>query len=200
MDDLPDLITELTSGDDRRAVDAVERLSALGASALPAVKELFDCQDPDTRWWATWALAEIQDPQVPFLLKKALGDPDLGVRQAAALALRKHPDPEAIPDLIAILEGANPGVTIPCDPTLMHLTVAALIAAGEMAVPDLIRLLQNGSQPARVMAARALALIGDKRAIPALSAALDSDSAVLEYWAAEGLERMGVGMTFLRPG
>jgi hypothetical protein len=28
---------------------------------------------------------------------------------------------------------------------------------------------------------------------------LDSDSAVLEHWASEGLEKMGVGMSFFSP-
>jgi HEAT repeat protein len=48
-------------------------------------------------------------------------------------------------------------------------------------------------------AMRALALIGDQRSIPLLFEALDSDSMLMEYWANEGLERMGVGMIFYKP-
>jgi HEAT repeat protein len=58
--------------------------------------------------------------------------------------------------------------------------------------------MESGSHIARLEAARALASIGDTRAIPALFDALD-DSALLEYWANEGLERMGVGMCFFSP-
>ena len=53
-----------------------------------------------------------------------------------------------------------------------------------------------GTQSARLEPAPALALIGDPSAIPALFAALDEGSALLEHWASQGLERMGVGMKF----
>jgi HEAT repeat protein len=201
MDDLQALLAEIVSGDDRRAEAAVHGLSACGTVVLPALRLLLASPDPDARWWATWALSEIRDPQVPALLKEGLSDPELSVRQAAALALRQQPNPEAIPDLITMLESApqSNGAMPERDPVLAHLAAAALIAAGDAAVPGLIRTLENGSQAARALAARCLAAIGDKRAIPALYAALDSDSAVVEYWAAEGLEKMGVGMTFLKP-
>ncbi len=196
MDEPQSLLAEITSGDDRRAEAAVKKLSALGAEALPALKDLLASPDADARWWATWSLAEIRHPQVPPLLKAALHDAQLSVRQAAALALRQQPSPEAIPDLIDILNSAG---LEEHDPALAHLAVAALIAVGETAVLPLIQILESGSQAARILAARALAMIGDKRAIPALFASLDTGSAVLEHWAAEGLERMGVGMTFLKP-
>jgi HEAT repeat protein len=48
-------------------------------------------------------------------------------------------------------------------------------------------------------AARALALIGDQRAIPALFALLSEDSVMLDYWANEGLDKMGAGMVYLIP-
>jgi hypothetical protein len=44
-----------------------------------------------------------------------------------------------------------------------------------------------------------LAQIGDPRSIPALFTALDEDSALMEYWASEGLEKMGVGIVFFEP-
>ena len=44
-----------------------------------------------------------------------------------------------------------------------------------------------------------LAKIGDERAIPVLFEALDDSSALIEYWASEGLEKMGVGMVFYKP-
>ena len=45
---------------------------------------------------------------------------------------------------------------------------------------------------------RALAMIGDQRAIGTLFTALDDPSAIVEYWADEGLVRMGIGMVFFK--
>ena len=52
---------------------------------------------------------------------------------------------------------------------------------------------------ARLEAVRALSKIGDQRSIPALFECLDDSSALIEYWAGEGLEKMGVGMVFYKP-
>ena len=51
----------------------------------------------------------------------------------------------------------------------------------------------------RIEAARALAFIGDSRAIPYLFQLLNEDSMILDYWANEGLDRMGVGMIYVQP-
>ncbi len=80
-----------------------------------------------------------------------------------------------------------------------ELAGGALAANGSPALPALLEALQNGSQAARLIAVRALAEIGDTESIPALFAALSESSALMEYWAAQGLERMGVGMTFFDP-
>jgi HEAT repeat protein len=113
------------------------------------------------------------------------------VGQCAALALRYQADPDAIPTLIQAL-------SLP-DRLMARLAADALIATGEESVPALIEVMQNNSQPARLEAARALGEIGDPRAIPALFNALGDDSAILEHWAGEGLEKMGVGMVFFNP-
>jgi HEAT repeat protein len=75
----------------------------------------------------------------------------------------------------------------------------ALVAAGGDAVTALLEVLQTFPHQARLEAARGLGLIGDTRAIPELFKALDGESALLEHWAGEGLERMGVGMVFYSP-
>jgi HEAT repeat protein len=191
MDDYEHLLAELTSGEDGRAEAAVHSLSRFGSQVLPSLQELLASPDADLRWWVTWALAEIKDPLVPDLLAKELHDPALVVRQCAALALRQQPAAEAIPDLIFALQEN--------DPTLAHLAAASLVAVGEKAVPALLEILEKGPQQARLEAIRALALIGDERSLQALYSALDDESALIEYWANEGLERMGVGMTFFKP-
>jgi HEAT repeat protein len=75
----------------------------------------------------------------------------------------------------------------------------ALAAIGSQTVPLLLDAMQNGEHIVRLEAVRALAKIGDESAIPALFEALDDRSALIEYWANEGLEKMGVGMVFYKP-
>jgi HEAT repeat protein len=191
MPDLQSILGSLTSGDDQRAEAAIKEIAALGSDAVPLLRRLLSSSEPDSRWWAVRALAEIPSPETPSLLLEALNDPDISVSQCAALALRRQPIPQAIPDLIATLD--HP------DRLLAHLAADALIAQGEAAVPDLLDALENGPPPVRLEAVRALALIEDQRAIPALFKILDEDSALLEYWAETGLDRMGVGMIFFKP-
>ncbi len=191
MPELDSIIAELTSGDDERAETAIRTAAAQGAGSIPLLRQLLANPSPDARWWTIWALAGIQDPQVFPLLMQGLQDEAIPVRECAALALRQHPDPQAIPDLIAALSVE--------DQILAHLAMAALVAIGEPAVLPLIDVLENGPHRAQLEALQALARIGDKRSIPALYAVLDKDSALMEYWASEGLEKMGVGMSFFKP-
>jgi HEAT repeat protein len=192
---LEDYLAELTSGDDQRAEQAAQGLAGLPDERLPKVLEvlqkLLAAPDADHRWWAVRALAALTHPQAPELLISALEDGDASVRQCAALGLRLRPNPQAAPFLVAALDDA--------DHLVAELAADALAAIGEAAVPILLEVMQNGARPARLEAVRALATIGDPRAIPALFAALDQDSALMEYWASEGLERMGVGMLFFKP-
>ena len=191
MYDQQTLLSELLSGDDRRAETAARQLASHGESAIPALRDLLASADPETRWWALRSLAEINHPQVSLLLPPSLHDPDPAVRQCAALALRQQPTPQVIPDLIACLDAE--------DRLLAHLAADALVAAGPQAVPALLETMQNGPQPARLEAVRALALLKDQRAIPVLFHALDDESALVTHWADEGLQRMGVGMVFFKP-
>jgi HEAT repeat protein len=46
---------------------------------------------------------------------------------------------------------------------------------------------------------RALALIADERSVPTLFDALDDDAILVNYWANEGLERLGIGIQFYSP-
>lgn len=192
MDRLQTLMAELVSGNDEHADLAARKLAFQGPDAIPLLLELLASPDPERRWWAVRTLAEITEPQVLQLLLNALHDPDLSVRQCAALALRKRPSPQAIPDLIECLEEK--------DHLLVRLAADALVTIGSEAVPALLEIMDHGSQASRLGAVRALAMIGDYSTISALCAVLDDGSALVEYWASEGLERMGVGMVFFNPG
>jgi HEAT repeat protein len=191
-------LAELVSGNDRRAEAVVNELAAMGEQALPALLRLLhendgsSPQQADRRWWALRAMAEIECPATRDALLRAVRDPDPRLRQCALVGLRLQPDERLLPQAPALLADRD-GLTA-------SLAAGALVALGELATPLLVKVLQDAPQAARLQAVRALAHIQDPRSIPVLFKALDEDSAVMEYWASEGLERMGVGMTFFRPG
>jgi HEAT repeat protein len=194
-----DLLAGL-SGDENRREEVVQRIAGLhpaGVQALyPELQAMLSAPDADRRWWAARALAALPDQDVTPELMQALADPDPAVRQCAALGLRLRPDPQAVPALIAALADA--------DALAAQLAGDALVAAGAGAVPALLAVFQPNdpaaaNQAVRIAAARALAAIGDHRSIPALFAALDDPSQIIVHWASEGLEKMGVGMSFFKP-
>ncbi len=71
--------------------------------------------------------------------------------------------------------------------------------SAQASVPLLIDRLRNGTALERARAAKALLTILDSRSIPALIAALDDESPVVEHYAAEALTRLGVGMVLVKP-
>lgn len=185
------IASDFAYGSDKIAEGTARDLARLASGDLKVYKQLLQDQRADVRWWAVRSLAEIESPEITPLLITSLDDADVSVRQCAALALQKHPDQRAISALIEMLKST--------DQLLSRLAGDALVASGGDAVPALLEVMQADHPTARIQAARALALIGDTRAIPELFNALDGDSALLEYWAGEGLEKMGVGMVFFAP-
>ena len=194
-------LAELSCGNDSRAEQAVKQISSFPQAQLQPILQslhaLLFSPISDRRWWAVRALAEIHDPRVPGWLADTLSDPDAGVRQCAALGLRQQPAAQAVPALVKALHDR--------DSLVARLAGEALAANGEPAVLPLIEVLRGSSRVptnvnphARREAARALAAIGDPRAVPALYAVLEDDSALLVYWAEQGLERMGVGMVYFK--
>lgn len=180
--------------------DELAEAAAAGFAALPEIQagevlqkllDLISAPEVDARWWGLRAIAALTHPQAPAILVKALSDEHASVRQCAALGLRMHSDIQAVPALVHALADE--------DRLVARLASDALVNIGEKAVPDLLEILNTGDQAARVETVRALAFIGDQRSIPALFAVLDDDSALIEYWANEGLERMGVGMQLFAP-
>jgi HEAT repeat protein len=186
-----DLLDELSCGDDERAEAALSHLTAWGPEVVEPLRERLSNPEAEVRWWAVRALAEVIDERVPELLVSTLTDPDKGVRWCAGLALRRHPSEKAAPALMNMLSEE--------DALTRRLAGDALVAIGSQVVPQLLETVQKGEHVARLEAVRALAKIGDERSIPTLFEALDDDSALIEYWASEGLEKMGVGMVVYKP-
>jgi HEAT repeat protein len=187
---LDELLADLTSGDETRAENAVPALVGLGEGAFPALRGLLESADADQRWWALRTLAQSSQARAEWLLP-LLDDPSAEVRQAAALGLYSHPAETAIQPLIRALSDA--------DSMVSDLACNALVAIGKPAVPLLIDVPKEGPHRMRINALRALAEIADYSAIPTLMAALEEDSAMLQHWAEEGLERLGLNMIYLKP-
>jgi HEAT repeat protein len=79
------------------------------------------------------------------------------------------------------------------------LAANALVKIGSAAVPSLIEAVTSGKQSARIHALRALAEIKDHRAIPIMMKVMQEDSALLQHWAKEGLDRLGLDMVYIKP-
>ncbi len=191
MNDLESLLGHLLGGDEIRAEGAVAGLIALDESARPALLEASRSATDDGRWWIVRTLAELPSTRtvdlVPFL-----EDPAPEVRQAAALGLGAHPDETAIPNLIRALR----------DPDSMTAALAAnaLGKLGTSSTPALLEVLAGDApQTVRVLVMRTLAELKDHRAIRTMMKALDEDSALVQHWAREGLERLGLDMVFMKP-
>lgn len=187
---LDELLADLTSGDEVRAEKAVPDLVGLGEVAFLPLRDLLNSRDADYRWWALRTLAQSPQARTEWLLP-LLNDSAPEVRQAAALGLCNHPDETATRPLIRALSDE--------DSMVSDLARSALIVIGKPAIPSLLEVLKDASQRARINALRAVAEIGDYSAIPALMAALEDDSVMLQHWAEEGLERLGLNMIYLKP-
>jgi HEAT repeat protein len=187
---LSDLLNDLTGGNETRAEAAVPALIELGERAIPALLDLTRSADVDERWWGLRVLAQSPHAQAGRLAP-FLNDPAREVRQCAALGLALKPDESAVTPLVRALNDE--------DSMVCSLAVNALVKVGGGAVPALIEVAKNASQSARIHALRALAEIRDQRAIPIMMKVMEENSVLLQHWAKEGLERLGLDMVYIKP-
>jgi len=190
VNELQRLLSELTSGDESRAESAIPALIELGNDAIPALLDLTRSPDTDSRWWALRTLAQSPLSRTEWLVP-FLSDLAPEVRQCAALGLSQKPDASATSSLVRALSDE--------DSLVCNLAVNALVKIGKDATPSLIEVVQGTRQSARIHALRALAEIRDHRAIPAMMKVMDEESALLQHWAKEGLERLGLDMVYMKP-
>jgi HEAT repeat protein len=193
MSNLAKTITMLTSGNDSQALLAADNLIEKGVKVIPALSEVVTSENSDIRWWGYRTLSGISHPNSIKLLINGLADNNIEVQKCAALGLRSNPDEQAIPPLIGLLSNH--------DALLSRLAGDSLIAIGPVATSLLIQYVEITPPNERglVEAVRALATIKDWGAISSLFKLLQSDSALVEHWANQGLENMGVGMMFFDP-
>jgi len=189
--DLQNFLNDLTSGDEGRAEDSVALLIGLGENAIPALLDLTRSSNVDSRWWALRTLAQSPHCRTEWLVPFLLNDPAPEVRQCAALGLAGKPDENVIQPLVrALSDGDN---------MVASLAGNALVKNGSAAVLSLIEIVKNAPQSVRVHALRALAEIRDHRAIPIMMKVMEEDSALLQHWAKEGLDRLGLDMVYIKP-
>lgn len=187
---MPTLFDSLVSGDDERAESAIPAIVEMGAAAIPPLLELTLLPEPDSRWWAARALAALPCAKAEHFLP-LLNDSAPEVRAAAALALSVHPDESAVPALVRALADE--------DSMTASLAANALVKIGKAAVDALLQSAQAANPSARILSLRALSEIGDHRAIPLFMKSLNEDSALLQYWAEVGLEKLGLDMVLIKP-
>lgn len=185
-----ELLAELTSGDDTRAEKSIPAIVDLGMAAIPTLLELTRAEEVDSRWWAVRALAASPHTRTENLIP-LLSDSASEVRAAAALALCNHPDESAIPALINTLSDE--------DSLTAGLAGNALVKIGNPSVPSLLTVMSEAPTGIRIIVLRALSEIRDHRAIPVMMKSLSEESAVLQYWAQEGLQRLGLDMVYGKP-
>jgi HEAT repeat protein len=190
-DPLRTFLDSLGAGDDAQTEEAASALTNVGDRALPALQSILEDPDPHKRWWGPRALAALGTDTAVKLIMATLEDPDPDVRACAVVALSNLQPREAISSLIIRLSDPSAYVG--------RLAADALSQFGETAVVALIDALEEGDTATRAGAARALRAIQPQEAILALYKALDDPSAVVTYYAEEALEKMGVGIIFLRP-
>lgn len=190
MASLQDLLNDLTGGNEVRAEAAVPGLLELGEAAIPALLDLTRSSDVDHRWWGLRVLAQSPHSKAEWLVP-FLDDPAREVRQCAVLGLAIKPEESATQPLVQALSDE--------DSMVSSLAVNALVKIGKATVPALIEVVKHASQSARIHALRALAEIKDHRAIPVMMKVMEEDSALLQHWAKEGLDRLGLDMVYMKP-
>ena len=178
------------SGDEDRAEGAVSGLVELGEEAISSLLDLTRSQDVDSRWWALRTLAQSPLCRTEWLIPFLTDDPAPEIRQCAALGLAGKPDESATQPLVQALNDE--------DGMVSSLAANALVKIGSAAVPSLIGVVTNGVQSARISALRALAEIKDHRAIPIMMKVMQEDSALLQHWAKEGLDQLGLDMVYIK--
>jgi HEAT repeat protein len=187
------LLDDLVGGDEARAEAAVSGLIDVGQEVIPALLELANSPDVDSRWWALRTLAQSPLCQTEWLVPFLVNDHAPEVRQCAALGLAIQQDPAAVDPLVRALGDA--------DSMTGNLAMNALVKLGKDAVPALIDCAKEKRSPqvARILALRALAEIRDHRAIPVMMQVMEEESVLLQHWAREGLERLGLDMVYIKP-
>lgn len=185
-------LDDLISGDDTRAEKSILQLIEFGEAAIQPLVDLTHSTDANIRFWAVRALSASPHVLTSHLIP-LLSDSMPDVRAAAALAILNHPSEEAIEALIQTLYDG--------DSLTASLAGNALVKIGASATAPLLKVMQEAKTNVRITAIRALSEIKDHRAIPIMMKCLndENESAVIQYWAVQGLNKLGLDMVYINP-
>lgn len=127
------------------------------------------------------------EPGTSRALLGALGDRSWRVRRVVAEGLARGSDESTVDALVAAVRERHR------DPAVLNSAITAIARTTQDVAPRLITLLESdASDPdVRTYAALALGLLEDRRAVPALSRALEDDDPNVRYHAIEALGRVG---------
>ena len=144
---------------------AMEVYAALGSRAFHSLSGLLADDDPEIRLFCVNVLCEIRDRRALDLLFRSINDPDINVRAAAAEAMGKIGDPEAITFLQKAL------MDVP------WVALAAVGALGEIGGEQALRVLYDclDNKSVREMAIHVLERAGTQDSIQYLAPCLVSD-------------------------
>jgi len=179
---VPVLVDALNTGDKRTAMYTLGRIGS--PEAAQALIALVKSKDRDCRW-ALYDLGSTSAPTARKFLRASLQERNHLVRQWAADALRRRPDPA---DMDALLKCAHTGggmmmeVRSHVELTAIWRAVAAI--GGERAAKELLAILAQGSTPA----ARALMSSRDPHCIKAACDVLTGDDAKLRSRLMKGVD------------
>ncbi|MEA3335351.1 MAG: HEAT repeat domain-containing protein [Chloroflexota bacterium] len=192
---LDQLLQAIGADDDEAAEAAIIELADHECDALALLLDLHTSDNADYRWWAVRGLAAVaeQSPDcreatMPALLL-SLGDPDDAIRCVAPLALGQMRAICAIPAMTVLLSDQSGWVR--------GAAADALAMIGEPAVPALGTALHDERDGVRVRAAYALYRIHSERSAPWLFPALNDPNHLVQSYAYEALDEMGLLDTIL---
>ncbi|MFN2200038.1 MAG: HEAT repeat domain-containing protein [Caldilineaceae bacterium] len=176
----------IAAQEDELAEKLVQRLAGPDEPALIAMA---GSDDPEARWWAVRALAQVGSDQSVDTVAAALHDDDSALRAAAALA-------------IAHLYAREPAASKPALPMLANMltdddglvrqsAADALAMCGDDAVESLASIIDTLQGGARARAAYSLRKICTPRAGELLYPLLDDPNHLVRSYAYDGLDDLG---------
>jgi HEAT repeat protein len=180
-------LAAIAGGEDQRAEQLVHLLDETDE---PALLRLAESTDPEQRWWALRALAQVGSQAAASVLSEALHDPDPAVRSVAVMALgtlfarganSKGPILPRMAALLADDEGL-----------VRQVAAEGLARCGDDAVPVLAEALDSPHDGVRVRAAFALHRIGTMATALPLYHHLNDPSPLVRHYAYETLDRLGL--------
>jgi HEAT repeat protein len=162
------LIAELPKCESLETCPATQQLIALGTKIWPAAKVGLEAPEELTRFWTLGVLSEVVVKAAISDIAKAIDDPEIRVRAAAAYALGAQRDRAVTPHLIRAAADKD-----------LNVRFAAVVAMGRVQDPTtidtLLGALRDKDDDVRGYAAYALGDIGDRRATERLCERLRED-------------------------